>query len=269
MMISNFLTQILRKQQSTGCQPYTSPVGLIKFLAEGMANTVVAKLLGRNIGYTTLYNKVCTLWKPTKGLQLVDVENGYFLAKLQNKEDFERALRGGPWIVYGQYLTVQPWTIDFDTNQAYPNLVMAWVRFPGLLGHMYRKQILWEIGGLVRESRQTRSQHREWRKGEVRPYGYFYQLGQSLNFPGYGRVQQIEYEHLPMVCFSCGHYGHVKEICPKIIHEQNQGDEGDRNKGGEGSLSVPSQPSENSTELEAYGPWMLIERKGRRGPKAP
>lgn len=32
-----------------------------------------------------------------------------------------------------------------------------------------------------------------------------------------GVVQRVEYENLPMVCFSWGHYGHIKEICPKIV----------------------------------------------------
>lgn len=157
-----------------------------QFLVNGMAHTVVIKLLGRTIGYTALYNKVCAIWKPKQGFQLIDVENGYFLAKFQNKEDFERALCDGPWIVYGQYLTVQPWTVDFDTRHAYPSLVMAWVHFLSLLGHMYRKRNLMGDRGFVRKGCQTRSQHREWRKRKVRPYGYLYQFGQSFNFPSNG-----------------------------------------------------------------------------------
>ncbi|MBA0816537.1 hypothetical protein Gohar_001188, partial [Gossypium harknessii] len=54
-------------------------------------------------------------------------------------------------IPYGvmQYLTVQPRSVDINTSQPYPSLVMAWIRLPGLLGHMYKRQILWEIGGMV------------------------------------------------------------------------------------------------------------------------
>lgn len=100
-------------------------------LIKEIAQTVVIKLLGRNIGYTDLYNKVCSLWKSSHEFRLIDVENGYFLAKFQNTVDYERVLCDGPWIVYGQYLTVQLWTIDFNTNQAYPTTVMAWIRLPG------------------------------------------------------------------------------------------------------------------------------------------
>ncbi|KAH1121633.1 hypothetical protein J1N35_004793 [Gossypium stocksii] len=27
-----------------------------------------------------------------------------------------------------------------------------------------------------------------------------------------GRIQKVEYEFLPMVCFQCGRYGHVKKL---------------------------------------------------------
>lgn len=72
-----------------------------QFLLNGMAHTVVIKLLGRNIGYTALYNKVCALWKPKQGFRLVDAEKRYFFVKFQNKEDLKRVLCDGPWIVYG------------------------------------------------------------------------------------------------------------------------------------------------------------------------
>lgn len=32
-----------------------------------------------------------------------------------------------------------------------------------------------------------------------------------------GEVQRVEYEALPTICFSCGKYGHVKELCPSVV----------------------------------------------------
>lgn len=46
---------------------------------------------------------------------------------------------------------VQPWSIEFNSSQPYPSKVMTWIRLPGLLGHLYRKQILLEIGGMLRK----------------------------------------------------------------------------------------------------------------------
>ncbi|MBA0784544.1 hypothetical protein Gotri_006735, partial [Gossypium trilobum] len=38
--------------------------------------------------------------------------------------------------------------IDFS-DRPYPNMVMAWIRLPGLPRHMYKRKILWEIWGMI------------------------------------------------------------------------------------------------------------------------
>ncbi|MBA0709189.1 hypothetical protein Golax_024242 [Gossypium laxum] len=62
-----------------------------------MELTVIVKLLGRNIGYNALHNP---------------------------SDDYNRVLMQGPWIVYGQYLTTQPWTKHFSPSQPYPSVVV-------------------------------------------------------------------------------------------------------------------------------------------------
>ncbi|KAH1122541.1 hypothetical protein J1N35_005701 [Gossypium stocksii] len=79
-----------------------------QILVKDMELTVVVKLLGWNIGYAALYNQVSSLWKSCRPFRLMDIENGYFLVKFQCVEDFDKVLSQGPWIVYGQYLTLQP-----------------------------------------------------------------------------------------------------------------------------------------------------------------
>ncbi|MBA0600179.1 hypothetical protein Gorai_006377 [Gossypium raimondii] len=82
-----------------------------QILINNMAHIMVIKLLGRSTGYSALYNK--------------------------SPEDFEKVICQGPWIIYGQYLTVQPWSMDFNITQPYSRMVMEWIRFLGLPGHMY------------------------------------------------------------------------------------------------------------------------------------
>ncbi|KAK5839595.1 hypothetical protein PVK06_008403 [Gossypium arboreum] len=79
----------------------------------------------------------------------MDIENGYFLAKFQNKEDYEKVLSHGPWVMYGQYLTMQPWTIDFSSLQLYPSIVITWIRLSSLSGYMYKRRIIEEIEDMV------------------------------------------------------------------------------------------------------------------------
>lgn len=114
-----------------------------------MELTVILKLLGRNIGYEALNNRISSLWNTAKPFHLMDIENGYFLAKFQSFDDYTKVLAQGPWMVYGQYLTVQPWTKEFCPSQPYPSLVLAWIRLPGLPGYLYKKKIIKVIGNTI------------------------------------------------------------------------------------------------------------------------
>ncbi|MBA0599496.1 hypothetical protein Gorai_005713, partial [Gossypium raimondii] len=84
-----------------------------QILIRDMENIVILKFLGRNIGYSILQNK--------------------------NKLDCEKVLSRVPWIVFGQYLIIQPWTVSFNLTQV----------FPGLLGYLYKQKILMEIKGMI------------------------------------------------------------------------------------------------------------------------
>ncbi|MBA0778137.1 hypothetical protein Gotri_006047 [Gossypium trilobum] len=44
-------------------------------LVKDMDTTMVVKLLGRNIGYSTLLNWISNIWKPSQLFHLIDVEN--------------------------------------------------------------------------------------------------------------------------------------------------------------------------------------------------
>lgn len=118
-------------------------------LVKDMALTVVIKLLCPNIGFISLQNKIFNLWRPLMPFHLMDIENGYYLIKFQGKEDYDRKLSQGSWIVFGQCLTVQFWSTNFDRAKPYPSIVKTWVRFPDLSDHLYNRKILWEIGELV------------------------------------------------------------------------------------------------------------------------
>ncbi|KAK5811421.1 hypothetical protein PVK06_026752 [Gossypium arboreum] len=60
--------------------------------------------------------------------------------------DFEIVYFQGPWIIYGQYLTIQLWTMDFDPTQPYPSVVMSWIHLPETLmekhGHQWKRSWL-------------------------------------------------------------------------------------------------------------------------------
>ncbi|KAE8661262.1 hypothetical protein F3Y22_tig00116925pilonHSYRG00037 [Hibiscus syriacus] len=145
--------------------------------------------------------------------------------------DYLKVLTEGPWTIFGHYLIVEPWSIDFQPNQDYPSRLMAWIRLSGLPVTLYK------------------------RRG-------FARLAVSLNLHRplvskiliNGRLQIIEYESFPTVCFHCGIYGHHKDLCPQL---PTQGDVQPMTE------IPPPQPqtTENSVSDEAFGPWLLVERK--------
>ncbi|KAK8636375.1 hypothetical protein V6N13_124121 [Hibiscus sabdariffa] len=63
---------------------------------------------------------------------------------------------------------------------------------------------------------------------------------------------EVEYESLPTICFECGKYNHVKDICLSSIRVASSP-----------PPVAPMVPVAPSTS-EAFGPWMLVERHQRR-----
>ncbi|MBA0590328.1 hypothetical protein Gorai_019041 [Gossypium raimondii] len=55
-----------------------------------MARTITINLLGRKIGFNSLLNKVTSLWSPKSHMQLMDLENYYYLVRFQDKGDFNK-----------------------------------------------------------------------------------------------------------------------------------------------------------------------------------
>ncbi|KAA3469087.1 reverse transcriptase [Gossypium australe] len=100
-----------------------------------MATMVVVKHLGRNIGYTTLQNKIYNRWWSSMPFKLMDVEHGIVYPKVM----------GCIRIVFNRSAVDAP---DFNPLYPFRNVVMTWIRFLGLLGFCIR-EILEEIGSLI------------------------------------------------------------------------------------------------------------------------
>ncbi|KAH1031137.1 hypothetical protein J1N35_043311 [Gossypium stocksii] len=161
-----------------------------------MARTVVVKLLGRKISYLTMFNKLQTIWKTKQPLQIIDSESDYFSVNFQNDDDCLLMMSGGPWTIFGQYLSVRLWTPEFSTNQEFPKNLMIWIKLPGLLEGMCTRSLLKFIGGaigpVVKIDRNTTSKSR----GQFARIAVYIDLGKLLisKLQIDGRIQRVEYE---------------------------------------------------------------------------
>ncbi|KAK5786551.1 hypothetical protein PVK06_041188 [Gossypium arboreum] len=195
---------------------------LRNFLVRDMETTIVVKLLGRNIGYGAV--------------------------------DYDLALTQGPWIVFGHYLTVQPWTIEFDPLKPFPNVVTAWIRFPGLPGFLYKKNILEEIGSLIGQVMKLDFKMDSGARGQFVRMSVSIDLHKPLisQVSINGRIQRVEFEGLPTVCFHCAKYGHLKTSCSSFLAEQNI----QREK--EYVPMTADKDIDPATVTDAYGLWMVF-----------
>lgn len=119
------------------------------FIRRRMAKAIVVKLLGGRIGFNALLNKITLLWSPRGQFQLMDLENDFFLVRFQVDEDYQRALTEGPWVVFGKYLSVRPWTPKFSTTKSDIDSQVVWVRLPRLPEGYYSECLLRVIGQAI------------------------------------------------------------------------------------------------------------------------
>ncbi|KAL4283171.1 hypothetical protein GQ457_16G011860 [Hibiscus cannabinus] len=208
---------------------------------EELSNSVIIRLLGKSIGYRALLNRIQALWSPIGELQLIDLDNEYFLVRFALEEDFTRMLIGGPWVIYGSYLTVQPWSKIFSTNVDHPGEIMAWVHLPKLPYRYYTKSLFRYIANAIGKVVRIDYNTDDGKIGRFARLAIIVNLNKPL-ISGIvidGMRQDIEYEGLPSICFTCGKYGHLKEYCGKTM-----------------SRDASNVFREVRDPTEKYGPWM-------------
>lgn len=96
------------------------------------------------------------------------------------------ALSQGPWIIYGQYLTVQPWTKFLNLKKSYLSIVLAWIRMLGLSRFMYKRPILQEVEGLVGKVVKLNLNTYSKTRGCFARMVVFVDLDKTSSLPSYG-----------------------------------------------------------------------------------
>ena len=77
------------------------------------------------------------------------MDKGDFLTSLGNHENCVNALTKGSWIVLGHYLTVEPWSLNFNLEVNFPSTTIIWVRLPNMLIQYYHKSTLRAIASII------------------------------------------------------------------------------------------------------------------------
>ena len=73
------------------------------------------------------------------------------------------------------------------------------------------------------------------------------------------KIQKVEYEALPQICFEFGLYGHVLSICPERKSPDSGNGENSMSEKANDPLPTKGKDEENSK----FRAWMVVARKGR------
>ncbi|XP_047257664.1 uncharacterized protein LOC124889733 [Capsicum annuum] len=178
--------------------------------------SIIIKLFKKNLAYGYLRTKQLDLWKPSEPLIVVDLGNGYYIAKFTNQENMQRGLHGGPWFITGDFLLVRHWEPNFTPEAAKTTHTAIWVRLPSLPIEFYDKSILESIshklGTLLKIDTCTPAALRGL-------YARIYiqvpldTLVKTYVTMGNHR-QNIVYEGEGVLCIRCGKLGDTHKICP-------------------------------------------------------
>lgn len=137
-------------------------------------------------------------------------------------EDYANVINGGLWFIEGHFLTVRAWEPNFKPANAVCNMVAVWVRLPKLPFEYYDPSMLKEIGNAIGPVLRVDSNAASEARGCFARICIQFNLDKPLisSILLKGVIQEVLYEGISTLCFSCGHVGHRQEGCPFIIKER-------------------------------------------------
>lgn len=125
--------KITSKEEEQGDCPVTCLTNEEKArLRNPWKHMLILKVWGRTINYNYLLDRLRAIWHPSAGIDLIAIENDYYLAKFTSMDDYKFAKFEGPLMILDHYLIVKSWTLNFDPYADTTEKVLVWVRFPYL-----------------------------------------------------------------------------------------------------------------------------------------
>jgi hypothetical protein len=178
-------------------------------------DALVVKLLGKNIGYNTMKERLQKIWKLQGGFEIMDNDNGFYMVKFDQAADKEKIITGGPWLIFDHCLAVTHWSPEFASPNAKVDRTVVWVRFPGLNLVYYDESFLLAMASAIGRPIKVDTNTLKVERGKFARVC----VEVDLTVPVVGKIwvnghwYKVQYEGLHLICTNCGCYGHLGRNC--------------------------------------------------------
>ena len=69
-------------------------------------DSLITKFFGKNVGFFQMKSRLRGVWKQSGDFELMDVNNGFFMVKLDIKDHITKVITRGPSMIFDHYLAV-------------------------------------------------------------------------------------------------------------------------------------------------------------------
>lgn len=173
------------------------------------------------MSFSFLIEKIRSMWKPSGGMDCIDLGYDYYLVKFELEEDVDHILKGGLWFIGQHFLAIRQWEPAFKASTATLSSVAVWIKLPELPIEFYETNAFLKIGRAIGPVLWIDSHTANGEKGCFARLCIQVNLDKPLiKFVYLGKIAQcVQYEGINALCFSCGKIGHKAETCPYTIRE--------------------------------------------------
>ncbi|XP_012448856.1 uncharacterized protein At4g02000 [Gossypium raimondii] len=155
------------------------------------------------------------MWNLDEEFDCIDLGHDFYVVKFLSAEDLLTVITAGSWKIMDHYLTIQKWKPNFHPTMGTIASIAVWIQLLGLPLEYFNEEVLVKVGKLVGRPIKLDSNTVYTTRGKFARIYIEIDLSKPLipsirigNF-----VQNIEYEGLHNICFSCGCFGHRTEAC--------------------------------------------------------
>ncbi|KAF4396215.1 hypothetical protein G4B88_020852 [Cannabis sativa] len=196
--------------------------------------SLVGRIISRRDIKENLFNTIFSrMWKGigdwTVKLNDDDSEGKLVRITFKNVENAKFVLGKQPWLFNGGLLLLEKWPVSGHWGDANLDKVYCWVKVKGLPIKLFTKKNAIRLGEMAGEVAELRwgDESRMFLQGYVRmkigfPINKSIFVGRFIPNSGKQHWIQFKFEHLPLLCFQCGAWGHEQKDCEaEIVKEKD------------------------------------------------